>query len=147
MVRRDVVIEEDYPYSPDVMWAALTDPAALNEWLMENDFQPYVGHRFTFRTAPAPGFDGIVRCEVTVVDKPNRLVYTWQGGPMKQPTTVTWTLTPIAEGTRLRLAHTGFEGIVGVGLSVLLGSGWRRMLAKRLQVAIERSLSTGEHDD
>jgi hypothetical protein len=34
---------------------------------MPNDFEPRVGHRFTFRTDPVPahGFDGIVRCVET----------------------------------------------------------------------------------
>lgn len=29
-----------------------------------NDFEPRIGHRFQFRTEPAPGFDGVVNCEV-----------------------------------------------------------------------------------
>jgi hypothetical protein len=28
---------------------------------MRNDIRPDVGHRFTFQTDPAPGFDGIVQ--------------------------------------------------------------------------------------
>jgi uncharacterized protein YndB with AHSA1/START domain len=54
------------PYPPQKVWRALTDPGLLASWLMPNDFEPRVGHRFTFRTDPVPahGFDGIVRCEV-----------------------------------------------------------------------------------
>lgn len=131
-MRRNLTYERVYPYTPEQVWAALTDPAALAEWLMENDFQPRVGHRFTFRTRTAPGFDGIVYCEVTAVDKPRRLAYTWQGGPMKQPTNVIWTLEPVAEGTRLRLEHSGFEGLAGIAISFLLGSGWGSMLRTTL---------------
>jgi len=36
----------------------------MADWLMPNDFQPRLGHKFQFRTKPAPGFDGIVNCEV-----------------------------------------------------------------------------------
>jgi uncharacterized protein YndB with AHSA1/START domain len=137
-MKRNVVMERVYPFTPEQVWAALADSRALSEWLMENDFQPYVGHRFQFRTNPQWGFDGIVRCEVIAVDKPRRLAYTWQGGPMKKPTTVTWTLRPVPEGTHLRLEHTGFEGLAGVSFSLLLGSGWGRLLREVLPKYIER---------
>lgn len=53
-----------YPHPPSRVWAAITSSAALARWLMPNDFEPKVGHEFTFRTDPAPGFDGIVHCKV-----------------------------------------------------------------------------------
>ena len=37
-----------------------TMPTDVYLWLMDNDFEPVVGHRFTFRTEPTRGFDGIV---------------------------------------------------------------------------------------
>lgn len=137
-MRRDLVFERVYPYTPEQVWDALTDPAALSDWLMDNDFQPYIGHHFTFRTKRAPGFDGIVYCEVTAVDKPNRLSYTWQAANMKQATTVTWHLAPIAEGTRLRLEHRGFEGLAAIAISYILGSGWGRLLRDALPAWLEQ---------
>ena len=130
-MKRNVVIERVYPFSPDEVWAALTEPEALAEWMMESDFQPLVGHQFTFRTDPAPGFDGIVYCEVTTVDKPHKLAYTWRGGYLK-PTVVTWLLQPVAEGTKLRLEHTGFEGLSNIAVSFILGYGWHSMLDGKL---------------
>jgi uncharacterized protein YndB with AHSA1/START domain len=55
-----------FPHPPEKVRRALTDPELLASWLMRNDFEPRVGHRFAFRTDPVPahGFDGIVRCEV-----------------------------------------------------------------------------------
>lgn len=135
---RQVVVERVYPYPPELVWQALTDPQALSEWLMETDFQPQVGHHFTFRTKAAPGFDGIVRCEVLAVEEPRRLVYTWQGGPMKKPTTVTWTLDAMPEGTRVRVEQSGFEGLAGVPVSWILGSGWRGLLNKQLPAMLEK---------
>jgi uncharacterized protein YndB with AHSA1/START domain len=54
-----------FPHPPEKVWRALTDPELLACWLMPNDFEPWIGHQFTFRTDPVPvhGFDGIVRCE------------------------------------------------------------------------------------
>lgn len=130
-MKRSVVLERDYAYSIDTVWEALTDSEAMSEWLMPNNFQPYVGHRFTFKTAPSIGFDGIVQCEVISVIKPTQLAYTWQGGAMKSPTTVTWRLRETATGTHLTLEHSGFEGLAGVAISYLLGMGWRNLLMRR----------------
>ena len=61
------------------------------------------------------------------VDPPHRLVYSWQGDPKHRATTVTWTLTPTADGgTRLKLEHTGFRGLGGTLLKWMLGSGWKK---------------------
>ena len=58
-------IEANYPHSPERVWKALTDPQAIAEWLMPNDFQARLGHRFQFRVANAKGWSGVVDCEVT----------------------------------------------------------------------------------
>jgi uncharacterized protein YndB with AHSA1/START domain len=135
----ELMLEVTYPHRPEHVWRALTDPAALATWLMPNDFAPVVGHQFTFRAPPQPWFDGVVRCEVLSVDPPHRLVYSWQGGPMRMPTTVTWMLEPLGAGTKVRLIHAGFSGIGGRIVRLILGSGWRSLLAKSLRRAVEQS--------
>jgi uncharacterized protein YndB with AHSA1/START domain len=131
-VRRDLTFERVYPHPPERVWRALTEPQALGEWLMPSTFQPKVGHVFQFRTDPASGFDGVIHCQVLEVDAPHRLVYSWLGGWAPQPTFVTWTLEPVAEGTKLRLDHTGFEGVRGIALSFILGSGWKSKILQKL---------------
>ncbi len=32
------------------VWRAIADSTALAEWMFPNDFEPRVGHRFTFRS-------------------------------------------------------------------------------------------------
>ena len=65
-MKRDLHFEVTYPHPPERVWRALTDPAAMREWLMDNTFaEARVGHQFQFRTTPRPGFNGIVYCEVT----------------------------------------------------------------------------------
>jgi uncharacterized protein YndB with AHSA1/START domain len=95
------------PHPPEKVWRALTDPELLASWLMPNDFQPRLGHRFTFRTqaVPAHGFDGIVHCRVLDLVLLERLRISWTGGGID--TTVTWQLTPEGAGTRLFLDHEG----------------------------------------
>jgi uncharacterized protein YndB with AHSA1/START domain len=123
---REIMFEVTYPHPPERVWQALT------EWLMPNDFRPIVGHQFTFRAPPQPWFDGVVRCEVLTVDPPHQLSYTWQGGPMRNPTTVTWTLESVEDGTCLRLLHSGFAGFGGRVIRLVLNSGWRGLLRQDL---------------
>ena len=103
--KRTIVVDYTLAHPPEKVWRALTESDLLACWLMENDFRPEVGHRFTFRTQPMPafGFDGIVRCEVLAVDRPHRLRHSWVGGALD--TIVTWTLTPKGNGTLLFLAR------------------------------------------
>ena len=142
-MKRDLTFTRVYRHPPERVWQALTDSRAIAEWLMPNDFEPQVGHKFQFRTQPAPGFDGIVHCEVLEVDAPRRLAYTWQGGPMRRPTTVTWTLTRVPEGTLLRLEHTGFEGLGGLATSFILGRGWKGLLRQKLAQVLDRYRKAG----
>ena len=45
---RTVVVERDFPYPPERIWRALTQPHLIQEWLMKTDFVQVVGHRFEF---------------------------------------------------------------------------------------------------
>jgi uncharacterized protein YndB with AHSA1/START domain len=121
---------------------ALTDPRAIAEWLMPNDFQPRLGHRFQFRVANARGWSGVVDCEVTRIEPYTRLAYTWKSD--KVDTVVEWSLQPTAKGTRLELVHSGFKG---VGQTILrkfmMGPGWSRMLEKVLPGIIDRVSDAG----
>jgi uncharacterized protein YndB with AHSA1/START domain len=130
-MKRNLRFEMKYPHPPEKVWQALTDAAAMSQWLMPNDFEPTVGHHFQFHTKPAPGFDGIVRCEVLEVAPPERLVYSWVGGGVD--TQLVWTLKAIAEGTNLTLEHNGFKGLRGMLVSSILDKGWRsKILVKNL---------------
>jgi uncharacterized protein YndB with AHSA1/START domain len=129
------VLEYDLPQPPSKVWRVLTEPPLLAQWLMENDMRPNVGHQFTFRAEPTPGWDGVVHCEVLEVDHGRRLRYSWRGGSGEQrlDTTVTWTLTPSKSGgTLLRLEHAGFtdkEKFAYQGMS----EGWRGKVGERLR--------------
>jgi uncharacterized protein YndB with AHSA1/START domain len=130
---RDITVEADLPYRPTEVWLALTDPAALAEWLMPVEgFAPVVGQKFTLRAKPVPGWDGVVHCEVTEVDEPRRLVYTWRGSKMRKATRVVWQLSAVDGGTHLRLDHDGFSGIGGAILAFLHRGGWRKIVHSRL---------------
>lgn len=98
-------MEVFYPYPPQKVWQVLTNSRALAKWLMENDFEPHVGHKFKFQYPSVPGLSGIIECQVIEIDEPKRLSYTWQDEMMSQPSIVSWTLELHNGGTRLKLQH------------------------------------------
>ena len=99
---RCVVIERDFPYPPEKIWRALTQPHLIQEWLMKSDFAATIGHRFDFRADW-----GSVHCEVLEVEPSRTLAYTWVA--MGLESVVTWTLTASKTGTRLRMEQAGFK--------------------------------------
>jgi uncharacterized protein YndB with AHSA1/START domain len=107
-MKADVSLDYQFTNSIEQVWNALTDSDTLAKWIMENDFKPVVGHKFQFRTEPNEWWNGIVDCEVLVVDEPNKLSYTWVSAG--ENTTVTWTLEEGSDGTiHLHFAQTGFS--------------------------------------
>jgi uncharacterized protein YndB with AHSA1/START domain len=104
---RTLVIEREIPHSPEKIWRALTEGPLIEEWLMKNDFQPVVGHRFNFRATPMPNWNGVIDCEVLVVEPNSRLSYSW--GSLGLKSVVAWTLTPTKGGTHVRMEQSGFR--------------------------------------
>ena len=103
---KTVTVERDLPFPPEKIWRALTVPHLLSEWLMQSDFQAETGHRFRF-TADWGGVD----CKVLTVEPNRRLAYTWDA--MGLNSVVTFTLSPTATGTHLRMEQEGFKPGMG----------------------------------
>lgn len=119
-----IVHEVEYSHSVERVWRALTDAGELSEWLMPTDFEPRLGARFTLRMGERD--NEVFHCEVTAIDEPNSLSYTWSGGGLEM-TTVVWTLTAIPGGTHLKLEHSGFDLDDGMEAAIhgQLNAGWR----------------------
>lgn len=137
-----IVHQITFSKPPARVWAAIAQRESLARWLMENDFEPRVGHEFTFRSEPVPPYwDGVVHCKVTELDPPNRLTYTWRGGPGLE-TQVTYVLEPIGEGTRLHFIHSGFDlALPGQQMAFdSMKSGWTGAdMEDRLRAVVEAS--------
>jgi uncharacterized protein YndB with AHSA1/START domain len=97
-----VIVERDFPYPPERIWRALSQPKLIEQWLMKNDFEPVVDHHFNFRADW-----GAVDCRVLAIEPNKTLSYTWVAYGMES--IVTWTLTPVSTGTHLRMEHAGFR--------------------------------------
>lgn len=104
---RTLVIEKELAHPPQKIWRALTQGALIKEWLMDNDFQPVVGHKFNFRSTPNPHWDGIIQSEVLDVEPNKKLSYTWNS--LGLVTVVVFTLTATGTGTLLRMEQSGFR--------------------------------------
>ncbi|HET6512353.1 MAG TPA: SRPBCC domain-containing protein [Candidatus Kapabacteria bacterium] len=139
---RSLKFEWFFPEGKDVVWECLTDSTLISQWLMANDFQPKVGHKFEFRANPQPGWSGIVYCEVLELVPEQRLSYSWKSGPIPEKidmhTVVTWTLESKNNGTLLRMTHEGFAGVKGYLVRMMMGNGWRSHIADALRKTIEK---------
>jgi uncharacterized protein YndB with AHSA1/START domain len=134
---RSLVFERQMPHAPEKVWRALTQGPLIAQWLMQNDFAAEVGHRFTFRAKPVPGWSGVTNCEVVTVDPPHVLAYRWGDGTESDSglkTLVTWTLTPRDGGTLVRMEQSGFRAQDEGGYKGM-GGGWPRILERLEQVA------------
>jgi len=134
---RSIVVERLMPHAAEKIWRALTTAELVADWLMRNDFQPVVGHRFQFHATPVPGWSGVTNCEVVEVDPPRRLVYRWGDGTESDSglrTLVTWTLTPADGGVLVRMEQSGFRPQDERGHQGM-GAGWPRILGGLERVA------------
>lgn len=106
-----LVVERVFPHPPEKLWRALTEGPLLAQWMMNNDFAPVVGRKFQFRNEPKPAWNGIVDCEVLIVDPLKQLSYSWGVGDAAAGLqwVVLWTLTPAGDGTHLRMEQSGFR--------------------------------------
>ena len=129
---RSLVVEREMPHPPEKIWRALTQGPLIEEWLMKNDLQPVVGHRFNFRAEPMPQWNGVTDCQVLVVEPHKRLSYSWNAsgeeatGGLK--TVVTWTLTPTKSGTHVRMEQSGFRPIDDEEFYKGASYGWQKMV-------------------
>jgi uncharacterized protein YndB with AHSA1/START domain len=132
------------PQPPEQVWGAITHRDALAEWMFPNDFEPRVGHHFTFRVPPKPeaNFDGLtVHCEVLECEPSSRLVFSWSAGGAVVDTRVSFLLEPEGSGTRLVFEHSGFDLSHPFGNQAFKGAefGWARMLEQLSTVVVARA--------
>ena len=134
-IRRELRI----PQPREQVWQAITDRATLAEWMFPNDFEPRVGHRFTFRVPgnPQMNFEGLtVRCEVLECLPPSRLEFSWSAGGPVENTRVSFKLEPDGGGTRVLFEHSGFDLAQPYGQEAFKGAeyGWAKMLKQLTEI-------------
>ncbi len=95
------------------IWRALTQGPLMEEWLMKNDFQPVVRPSLQLSRHSHAHWNGVVDCEVLVVEPYERLSYSWNASGAEAAeglkTVVTWILTPTRSGTHVRMEQSSFR--------------------------------------
>ena len=134
---QDIVVDEVFPHAPETIWKTLTTGELIGRWLLiaPTGFEPETGKRFTFQTTPAGGWDGIIHCQVLEVMPNERLAYAWKGGHegnvgygSRLDTVVTWTLSRVENGTRVRLVHSGFVLPTNDTAFKNMSEGWKKVV-------------------
>ncbi|MGY3604337.1 MULTISPECIES: SRPBCC family protein [unclassified Bradyrhizobium] len=133
---QEIVVDQVFPHAPETIWKTLTNGELMSRWIMApTGFEPVEGKHFTFRTKPAGAWDGTIHCQVLEVKRNERLTYAWKGGHEGNVgygsllnTVVTWTLSRVENGTRLRLVHSGFVLPRNDTAYKNMGEGWKKVL-------------------
>jgi len=147
-MQRDIKHVWFFQHPPEQIWDFLTRKELLEQWLMKNDFELVLGHRFQFHTKPRKkmGFDGIIYCEVVDIIPNKRLSYMWKGGPgngqINLDSFVIWTLIPKDGGTELILEHKGFKGWKNYISYLIMNSGWKIHVKKRLDALLTKIIQS-----
>ena len=133
-ITRELVL----PADPETVWQkSFGTPAALASWFpqeVRGEFEPGNVAEFAW---------GEHKTEVRIVtvDPPKTLAYQWHPGdvhtldqfPEDELTTVTFSLEPHADGTKVTVVETGFEKIAADRQEWALGqnnAGWDEEFAK-----------------
>jgi uncharacterized protein YndB with AHSA1/START domain len=151
---QDIIVDEVFPHAPETIWKTLTTGELIGRWLLmaPTGFEPVQGKRFTFQTTPAGAWDGVIYCQVLEAIPYERLVYAWKGGHDRNvgygsplDTVVTWTLSAVENGTRLRLVHSGFVLPKNDSAFKNMSDGWRKVVQRLDAIAAEEDSSTPRH--
>ena len=142
---QEIVVDEVFPHALETIWKALTNGELVGRWLMvPSGFEPVKGTHFTFQTTPGGAWDGVIHCQVLEVMPNERLSYAWKGGHEANvgygaplDTVVTWTLSRVEGGTRLRLVHSGFVTPKNDSAFRTMSGGWTKVVRKLGSVAGE----------
>jgi uncharacterized protein YndB with AHSA1/START domain len=143
---QDIVVDEVFPHAPETIWKTLTTGELIARWMMPpTGFEPMKGKHFTFQTTPSGAWDGVIHCQVLEVMPNERFVYAWKGGHegnvgygARLDTVVTWILSRVENGTRVRLVHSGFVLPQNDAALKNMGEGWKKVVPRLRAITDEQ---------
>ena len=147
---QDIVVDEVFHHAPETIWKVLTTGDLIARWLMPpTGFAAVKGNRFTFQTKAGGAWDGVIHCEVLEAIPNERLVYAWKGGHPDNvgygaplDTVVTFTLTKVEIGTRIRLVHAGFVLPQNDSAYKTMSDGWKKVVQNLDALVAEQAAAT-----
>jgi uncharacterized protein YndB with AHSA1/START domain len=100
--------------NPEKVFAALTKPELIQQWSgAPATMDAQAGTKFAL-------FGGAIHGANLEVVPNQKLVQAWSAGDWEKPSTVTFTLSPAPEGTKVELLHEG----VPAAAHEMISSGW-----------------------
>jgi uncharacterized protein YndB with AHSA1/START domain len=102
-----IILEIETPASADAVWAALTEPDLVAEWLTDASPVGVVGDRYLLDFGDGSVIDGVI----VEIEPGRRFVHTWSWADALPPqeTRVAWTVEPLPTGGgRVTLVHDGW---------------------------------------
>jgi uncharacterized protein YndB with AHSA1/START domain len=135
-IARDGVLEERddgivvrferlIPRPPAQVWAALTEPKVLANWLGAAEVEPKRGGKFVFRFHDT---DTIMTGAITAFEPERVLEYSWlESGVAVPQSLVRWEVSAAEGGCRLVLTHRFAKGVARRDIVPFLG-GWEGLL-------------------
>ncbi len=149
-----IIVDEVLPHAPEAIWNALTAGDLIVRWLKmpATGFEAVKGKHFTLQTTPAGPWDGFIKCEVLEAVPNQRLVYSWKSGHPENvgygaalDTVVSWTLSKVDNGTRVRLVHSGFVLPRNELAFRNMGQGWKGVVTRISDLTTEQGASHKPH--
>jgi uncharacterized protein YndB with AHSA1/START domain len=144
---QEIVVDEVFPHAPETVWKALTTGELIGRWMgnAPTGFEPVKGNHFTYQTRPAGAWDGVIHCQVLEVMPNERLVHAWKSGHegnagygSRLDTVVTWILSRVENGTRLRLVHSGFVTPKNDSAFKTMSEAWKKVVHSIGDIADEQ---------
>lgn len=130
-----VTFERRLAASQAQVWHALTDPAAMAEWLADASVELRVGGSIEVRFSDGGRMNG----QITELVPDKLLAYTWFEQAYGE-SHVRWELAPDADGTLLHLSHTKVSADSAPGFA----GGWHHHL-ERLEASLAGSPRSWSH--
>ncbi|HEY0107072.1 MAG TPA: SRPBCC domain-containing protein, partial [Rhizomicrobium sp.] len=110
---------------PAKVWAALTDPRIVHNWLGAAEIEPRVGGRYVFRFHDT---DTVMTGTITAFEPERLLEYSWSENTVAMPPSrARWELAPDGDGCRLVLTHRFDPSVPRADIVPFLG-GWEGLL-------------------
>ncbi len=110
MDNNSVIITRDFDVPIHLVWRAITDKDWMKEWYIDvPEFKTYVGFKFEFWGGEQGERKWNHLCEITEVIPQTKLAYTWKYEGYDGMSEVSFELSHISNGTKLKFEHTGID--------------------------------------
>lgn len=139
----EVKLEMDFPVSPERLWKALTDIHEMKQWYFPvlAEFQPEPGFETVF-TVHNEGQDFPHRWKIIEAILDKKLNYSWSFDGYPGKSLLSFELSEVEAGTKLRLTHSGLDSFQPQRHPELskdnFEAGWKQIIGTSLKSYLEQ---------